>query len=107
MSGFEIVGEETEWFHLFANPRGMHGRLIATAESLVVAKRVMIDFYGIPANAWRPAHSSEAGSQVNIWVSFHKNEAVRSFEEPDTSFSIERVFVVRAASFGAGISAAL
>ena len=87
--------EETDLFHLYANPPGAHGRLMATIESEDVAKRYLFELAGVPIESWKPSQFSENGNCVDIWISRYTSEALMEYEAAGTYFTAERVRVVR------------
>ena len=44
----DFYHEETDWFHVYANPHGMHGRLMATVESESAAKQYLFELNAPP-----------------------------------------------------------
>ena len=91
----DFYHEPTDWFHLYANPPGMHGRLMATAESESAAKQYMFELNGVPFDLWEPRHYSEDGSRVDVCLCRNINQSQLEYEQPGTYFTIERVRVVR------------
>ena len=87
--------EPTEWFHVYANPPGMHGGLMATVESASTAKQYLFELYGVLIESWEPRHYSEDGRRVDVWLCRDINETSLEYEKPRTYFTIERVRVVR------------
>ena len=87
--------EETDWVHLYANPPGVHGRLIATVESENAAKQYLFDLAGVPIESWQARQYSEQGNGVAIWSSHYTSEALMEYEAGGTYFTAERVRVVR------------
>ena len=94
----DIYHEPTELFHLYANPPGIHGRLMATVGSEVEARQYIFGMYGIQADSWEPRHYSEDGSCVDVWLCRDINQVALEYEQPRTYFTIERVRLVRMCS---------
>lgn len=88
--------EETEWFHVYANAPGVHGRLMVTVESAELGKQYLLELYEIPLASWQARYLSEDLRQVDIWVSQESGARHLEGEEPATHFTIERVRVLRA-----------
>jgi hypothetical protein len=91
----EIYREETDWFHVYANAPGVHGRAMATVASVELGKHYVLELYGIPLDSWEANYFSEDGSQANIWVSRYSEELTLEGEEPATYFTIERISLVK------------
>lgn len=92
----EIYQEETDWFHVYANLAGVHGRAIATMVSVELGQHYVLKLYGVPLDSWEAKYFSENKSQANIWVSRFSGELILEGEEPDTYFTIERISIVKA-----------
>jgi hypothetical protein len=92
----ESYREETEWFHVYANAPGVHGRLMVTVESAELGKQYLQEMYEIPLASWQAVYVSEDLSQVDIWVSRESESRHLEGEDPETHFTIERVRVLRA-----------
>ena len=92
----ECYREETEWFHVYANAPGEHGRLMVTVESAELGRQYLLEMYEIPLASWQAIYVSEDLSQVDIWVSRASEARQLAGEEPETHFTIERVRVLRA-----------
>lgn len=90
----ETYQEETNWFHVYANAPGIHGRLMATVASDELAKRYLYELDGLPMDSWSARILSEDESQVNVWVSHYRNPLEN--EAAGTYFTLERVRVVKA-----------
>ena len=91
----DFYHEATDWFHVYANPPGMHGRLMATVESESAAKQYLFELNGVPIESWKPRQYSEDGSRIDIWICRHINEAQLEYEQVGTYFTVERVRVIR------------
>ena len=91
----DFYHEPTDWFHVYANPPGMHGRVMATVESDSAAKQYLYELNGVPIESWKPRHYSEDGSRVDVWLCRDINEAQLEYEQAGTYFTIERLRVVR------------
>ena len=87
--------EPTDLFHVYANPPGIHGRVMATVESESAGKQYLFELYGVPIESWEPRHYSEDGSRVDVWLCRNINENALEYEKPRTYFTIERVRVMR------------
>ena len=87
--------EPTDWFHVYANPPGMHGRGMATVDSESAAKQYLFELDGVPIESWEPRHYSEDGRRVDVWICRDVNQAQFEYEQAETYFTIERVRVVR------------
>ena len=94
----DFYHEPTDWFHLYANPPGIHGRVIATVESDHAAKLYLFDLYGVSTDSWEPRHYSEDGSWVDVWLCRDINQTALEYEKPRTYFTIERGRLVRISS---------
>jgi hypothetical protein len=86
---------ESEMFHLYANPPGEHGRLIATADSDATAKAYLLHLYGVPLDSWLVRHRSEDHRLITVWLSSFSNAQTQAGEVKGTYFTAERVFVVQ------------
>lgn len=91
----DFYHEPTDWFHVYANPPGIHGRGMATVESESAAKQYLFELYGVPIEPWEPRYYSEDGSRVDVWLCRDINETSLEYEKPGTYFTIERVRVMR------------
>ena len=91
----DFYHEETDWFHVYANPPGLHGRLMATVESERAAKQYLLELDGVPLEAWEPRQYSKDGDRVDIWICRYASAGVRAYEAAGTYISAERVRVVR------------
>ena len=92
----EVYREATDWFHVYANVPGLHGRLMATVATELLAKQYLLELCSIPLDAWEARSLSEDGSRVNVWVSRYEKASPPIEEEPGTAYTIERVSVVKA-----------
>ena len=92
----EVYREATDWFHVYANAPGLHGRLMATVATESLAKQYLLELCSIPLDAWEARSLSEDGSRVNLWVSRYEKALPPIDEEPGTAYTIERVSVVKA-----------
>jgi len=94
-NGMNFYHESTDLFHVYANPPGIHGRVMVTVESERAAKQYLFELYGIPFESWEPRHYSEDGFRVDVWLCRDINETSLEYEKPRTYFTIERVLVMR------------
>ncbi|MEO1146668.1 MAG: hypothetical protein AAFY26_13885 [Cyanobacteria bacterium J06638_22] len=92
----EVYREATEWFHVYANEPGRHGRLMATVATESLAKQYLLELCSIPLDAWEARSLSEDRSRVNLWVSRYEKASSPVEEESGTAYTIERVSVVKA-----------
>ena len=92
----EVYREATEWFDVYANVPGVHGRLMATVATESLAKQYLLELCSIPLGAWEARSSNEDGSGVNLWVSRYEKVSSPVEKEPGTAYTIERVSVVKA-----------
>lgn len=91
----ELYREPTECMHVYANAPGVHGRLMATVASFELAKHYLHELDGIPLDSWQARCWSEDGRHVTVWVSRVSEPQYSEYEEPGTTFTIERVSVVK------------
>jgi hypothetical protein len=82
----DVYRERTKWVHIFANPPGVHGRLIATVASAELAKHYLLELYGIPLSSWE--------TRSDVWLSRYGQTSPPLGEESGTYYTIEKLSLV-------------